>query len=68
MTSEIKPPGKLCGCGRLWTKLPPLSPWIDEGKLIGYTFNCSCHSTLFVIQNSKDPKIKELVNEALRSI
>lgn len=68
MTSETKP-GKLCGCGILWTKLPPKTPWIDEGVVIGSFFNCTCNSTLFVAQNrvKKLPQDKQVYDAILKA-
>lgn len=45
---------KTCNCcSTTWTftevKEPMFTPWIDsDGTLIGYLFQCSCESTLFI--------------------
>lgn len=58
---------KKCSCGIVWTKLPDdLKEWIDDelklvGKthIIGYFFNCVCHSTLFITYNNYQRTFKK---------
>jgi hypothetical protein len=40
---------KKCGCGKLHTEIPKdAKKWVDEGVHIGWLWNCTCNSTLFV--------------------
>lgn len=40
---------KICGCGKTHNVIPENArPWWDEGVLIGYVWECSCKSSLFV--------------------
>jgi len=57
MTFEFKLM-KICpSCGAIYKPGEPMPvtarPWIDEDELLGYIFECVCHSTLMVkeVQN-----------------
>jgi hypothetical protein len=40
---------KTCKCGKKYNELPKTAKeWKDEAGLIGWLFNCSCQSTLFI--------------------
>jgi len=52
---------KVCKCGKVHTEIPTTAvDWNDDGVVIGYMWNCDCHSTLFVPTFDLS-KIKQLI-------
>lgn len=52
METEIKKGSKvnkICSCGKLHPTIPmDAREWVDEGVLIGFVWECECHSSPFV--------------------
>lgn len=65
---------KVCSCGRVYEQIPEThKAWIDEGQLIGWVWNCSCDSTLFVPSFNLKKQLSEkdfggLVSEFLHKV
>lgn len=65
---------KICSCGETFNQVPETCrAWIDEGQLIGWVWECSCKSTLFVPSYSlkKEQEEKEfstIISEFLHKV